>query len=74
MTNLDAKITARGEKLDERMMNLDAKITARSEKLDAKITARDEKHAEEIKKIYKDLGEMKGTLDTLLRVMTKQNK
>ena len=63
MTNLNAKITARGEKLDERITNLGAKITTR-----------DEKHAEEIKKIHKDLGEMKGMLDTLLRVMAKQNK
>ena len=74
MTNLDAKITAHDENLDKRMTNLDAKITARDEKLDAKITARDEKHAEEIKEIHKDLGEMKGTLDTLLRVMTERNK
>ena len=41
--------------------------------LDAKITACDEKRAKEIKKIQKDLGEMKGMLDMLLRVMTGQN-
>lgn len=56
------------------MTNLNAKIDKSIAKLDAKITASDEKHDREIKEIHKDLGVMKGTLDTLIHVMTERNK